>query len=434
MEDLLIQFILFESNMKKTLILLSVTLLFIVTACEENGLELPDNPVANVLKGAITENRTLTADQVWEIDGKTWVESGVTLTIEPGTIIKGRSGVETNASALIIARGGMINAAGTATAPIIFTTIDDNIEVGQLTGTNLTKEDKELWGGLIILGNAPISAENGDTETQIEGIPAEEAYGKFGGTDASDNSGILKYVSIRHGGVSIGDGNEINGLTLGGVGTGTVIDHIEVFATLDDGIEFFGGTVNVTNAIVSYQGDDGIDIDMNYAGEVDNFVVIHGGADTDEGLEIDGPEGSTYTDGLFTLKNGTIISADGAGTPADLKAKAQGNLIDLIFSGYTTGKDVLKLRASYSDNCVNAKEDAFTHLTDTQATLVVSSTNVEGVSVYSGSLADDESPCEVSAADQTAAEGKVIKDINAAGASTATFASWTAVSIKGFLN
>ena len=216
-------------------------------------------------------------------------------------------------------------------SPIIFTSIDDNIELGQLAGTNLDVDNNELWGGLIILGSAPISAENGDTETQIEGIPAEEEYGKYGGDNSTDDSGILKYVSIRHGGVSIGDGNEINGLTLGGVGSGTTIDHVEVFATLDDGIEFFGGTVNVTNAIVSYQGDDGIDIDMNYSGEVDNFMVIHGGADTDEGLEIDGPEGSTHTDGLFTLRNGTIMSADGAGTPADLKARAQGNLIDLVF-------------------------------------------------------------------------------------------------------
>ena len=419
--------------MKKTFILLAASLLFIVTACEEEGGETPTDPEANVLKGAIAENRTLTADQIWEIDGKAWVESGVTLTIEPGTIIKGRSGVETNASALIIARGGMINAAGTAAAPIIFTTIDDNIEIGQLAGTNLDKVDNELWGGLIVLGSAPISAENGDSETQIEGIPADEEYGKYGGSDASDNSGTMRYVSIRHGGVSIGDGNEINGLTLGGVGSGTTIDYVEVFATLDDGIEFFGGTVNVSNAIVSFQGDDGIDIDMNYSGEVNNFVVIHGGADTDEGLEIDGPEGSTYTDGLFTLRNGSVMSADESGTPADLKSKAQGNLIDLVFSGYASGKDVLKVRASYSDNCTTAKTDAFTHLTDATATLVVSSTNVTGVSVYTGSEGDA-GDCTVPTEDQQAAEAKVVNDTNAAGANSAVFASWTAASIKGVLN
>lgn len=418
--------------MKKYLLLLAASLLFIVTACDDEGGETPVDPEANVLKGAIAENRTLTADQIWEIDGKAWVESGATLTIEPGTIIKGRSGVEANASALIIARGGMINAVGTAANPIIFTTIDDNIQVGQLFGTNLEKDDNELWGGLIILGSAPISAENGDTETQIEGIPAEEEYGKYGGSDADDNSGTLKYVSVRHGGVSIGDGNEINGLTLGGVGSGTTIDNVEVFATLDDGIEFFGGTVDVTNAIVSFQGDDGIDIDMNYSGEVDNFVVIHGGADTDEGLEIDGPEGSTYTEGLFTLRNGTIISADEAGTPADLKARAQGNLIDLEFSGYPTGKDVLKVRASYSDNCTTSKTDAFTNLTMAGAKLIVTTTKVVGVSVYTSSEGNA-GDCSVPAQDQQAAEAKVVNDDGAAGANTTTFEGWTAASNAGIL-
>lgn len=278
---------------------------------------------SNVEKsGEISTDETWTADKVYVLKGRVFVSAGATLTIEPGTIIKGAEGTGTNASALIIAKGAKINAQGTAAKPIIFTSVLDNIAVGETMGTNLDETDTGKWGGVIILGDAPTSAENGDTETQIEGIPATETYGAYGGSNAADNSGIFTYVSIRHGGALIGAGNEINGLTLGGVGNGTTINNIEVISNLDDGIEFFGGTVNVDNALVGFQGDDGIDIDMNYSGTVDNFFVI-GGTDSDEGLEIDGPEGSTYTDGLFTLKNGTVTTSVGVGSGSDIKSKAQ---------------------------------------------------------------------------------------------------------------
>jgi hypothetical protein len=208
------------------------------------------------------------------LDNKVVVDEGVTLTIQAGTIVKGLPGENTLASALVVARGGKLLAEGTASRPIIFTAEADNIAVGQTAGTNLEKIDNKLWGGVIVLGSAPISAENGDTETNIEGIPVEEGYGLFGGSDEEDNSGVLKYISIRHGGISIGEGNEINGLTLGGVGNQTLIENVEVYATLDDGIECFGGTVNIDNALVFYQGDDGIDLDMNYSGTISNFGVI----------------------------------------------------------------------------------------------------------------------------------------------------------------
>ncbi len=411
----------------------------VLQACDDGGTENPGNPNEQVLSGAISENRTLTADKIWEIQGKAYVESGVTLTIEPGTIIKGQLGTGSAASALVIARGGKIEAKGTAAAPIIFTSAEDNIQLGQLIGTNLGSEDKELWGGLIILGNAPVSTETDDTEGQIEGIPAEEGFGRYGGTNANDNSGTIEYVSVRHGGVLIVEGNEINGITLGGVGAGTTISNVEVFATLDDGIEFFGGTVNVTNAIVSYQGDDGLDIDQNYAGTVDNFVIYHGGTDTDEGLEIDGPEGETYTEGLFTLQNGLIASLGGVdgGTPADLKSKAQGTIKDVIFSGYEDGDDLLKVRASYSNDCADASEDAWLHLTDASSNvpLKLMNSNFTGIEVYTASKNDDESAdCTVSSDDQTAADNASVPSSGAAGANTTVFASWTAASINGLLD
>jgi len=164
-----------------------------------------------------------------------------------------------------------------------------------------------------------------------------------------------------------------------------------LYATLDDGIEFFGGTVNVTNIIVSHSQDDGLDIDQNYAGTIINFLVQHGGNSTDEGLEIDGPEGSTNTNGLFTLKNGTVLSLGGsdAGTPADLKSKAQGTIDNVIFSGYAAGDDLIKVRASYQNNCADAKTDAFTHLTDASATLKLMTSKFSGVKVYTKHLSQE---------------------------------------------
>ena len=181
---------------------------------------------------------------------------------------------------------------GTAAEPIVFTSVADNIELGQTAGTNLTEDDRGLWGGLILLGNAPVSLDGDAAEAQIEGIPASDTNGLYGGSDPADDSGTVQYVSIRHGGALIGEGNEINGLTLGGVGSGTTIDNVEIVGNVDDGIEFFGGTVNATNLLVWAQGDDGLDIDQAYSGTIDNAVVVQGSI-SDHGLEIDGPEGFT---------------------------------------------------------------------------------------------------------------------------------------------
>ncbi|MCF6361650.1 MAG: hypothetical protein L3J29_12920 [Cyclobacteriaceae bacterium] len=418
--------------MKKLFTLVMLAGIFTFAACTTENEPSPEVLTSEneVISGAITANATWTADNIYELASKVVVEDGITLTIEAGTIIKGRTGVGSLATGLIIARGGKLIAEGTAAKPIIFTSIEDNIKIGQLMGSNLTSEDVEKWGGLIMLGKAPISAENGDTESQIEGIPASDTFGAYGGDVANDNSGSLKYVSVRHGGALIGDGNEINGITLGGVGNGTIMDFIEVYATLDDGIEFFGGTVNVTNVIISHQQDDGIDIDMNYAGTITNFLVQHGGNSTDEGLEIDGPEGSTNTAGLFTLKNGTVKSLGGAdgGTPADLKSNAQGVIDNVIFSGYAVGDDLLKIRASYQNNCADAKTDAFTHLTDVTATLKILNANFGGVSVYT-----KVDGCSVSTTDQTAAEQVAIPSVNAIGADISVFVDWTAASISGEL-
>jgi hypothetical protein len=374
-----------------------------------------------VVTGFVTSNTTWTADKVWILDQKVIVSSGVTLTINPGTIIKGKEGADALASALVIAKGGKINAVGTAAQPIIFTSILDNIQIGQITGTNLTTTDKGKWGGLIILGNAKISASNGDVVSQIEGIPASEAYGSYGGSDDADNSGKLKFVSIRHGGALIGAGNEINGLTLGGVGNGTEISDIEIVANLDDGVEFFGGTVNVTNVICAYGGDDGLDIDQNYAGTITNFIVIED-AESDKGLEIDGTEGTTYVTGLFTLINGSVYSKDGFGRPADLKDKAQGTINDVKFSGFTNNN--LKVRASYQTACGAVKTDACSNMIASTPKLKILTSEHGGIEVYTTSNDGATPPvnCTVWSSDQSAATA-IGTSIAALGVSNSTF-SW----------
>ena len=293
----------------------------------------------------INKSGFIESDELWEkeciyiLNNKVVVPSGVTLTIEAGTIIKGTSGTGSLASALIIAQGGKIIAAGSASEQIVFTSTADNITVGESYGSNLDQNNRGLWGGLIVLGYAPSSFPGDVDALQIEGIPAEDSWGLYGGNDPNDNSGILKYISIRHGGALIGEGNEINGLTLGGVGAGTEIDNIEVVGNVDDGIEFFGGTVDASNLLVWAQGDDAIDIDQAYSGTIDN-VIVHLGDISDHAFEIDGPEGSL--NGSFILKNASIFGngITENGEYADYRSNAMGSTSGVFASGFPEGKDV----------------------------------------------------------------------------------------------
>lgn len=306
---------------------------------DDDGMTTDDiMGVDSTLSGQITSDMTLTADTVWELDGRVTVTNGATLTIEPGTVIKAFAGQNASASALIIARGAQIQANGTAAQPIIMTSTADGIQPGETVGT-LDENARGLWGGLIVLGNAPISEDGDVTATQIEGIPADDTNGLYGGDDPADNSGSIQYVSIRHGGTNIGEGNEINGLTLGGVGTGTVVNHVEVVANVDDGVEFFGGTVNASNLLVWAQGDDGLDIDQSYSGTITNSVVIQGDI-SDHAMEIDGPEGSLQ--GAFTLDSITLIGNVNAsnGEYADYRDGAIGASNNVFATGFPSGKDV----------------------------------------------------------------------------------------------
>lgn len=216
----------------------------------------------------------MTNDNIYLLDGFVFVEEGSVLNIQEGTVIKGKAVPTTghNASALIISQGGKIFAEGSSTNPIIFTAEVDDVN----NPDDLTFADKGLWGGVIILGKASVNTTSGTG--QIEGIPSSEPRGLYGGgatPDDDDNSGIMRYVSIRHGGDEIGAGNEINGLTMGAVGRGTTIEYIEVFANVDDSFEWFGGTVNTRYLVSAFPGDDSFDYDEGWTANNQFWFAIH---------------------------------------------------------------------------------------------------------------------------------------------------------------
>lgn len=253
------------------------------------------------------DNITWTADTEYLLDGFVYVEAGATLNIEAGTVIKAREIPSSNdlASTLVIARGGTINAIGTSDAPIIFTTELDDVE----DATDLAPTDRGLWGGLILLGNATI-VNDGQLEEVVEGLPADDARSLFGGNDDNDSSGRISFISIRHGGAELAPGEEINGLTLGAVGSATQIDHVEVYANSDDGIEWFGGTVDVKYAAVSFCGDDAFDWDLGWRGRGQYFFGLTGDDDGDNSAEMDGakPDAGTPPSNPYIL-NATYIGA-----------------------------------------------------------------------------------------------------------------------------
>jgi hypothetical protein len=310
---------------------------FVLASCEKEDPVTPEPTPSTgnvIVTSNISSSTTWTSDKVYQLGGRITVLDGVTLTIEPGTIIKGEAGTGANATALLVARGGKLIADGDADAPIIFTSVADeitpaDIAAGNFGSPNLDPTINGLWGGVIVLGKARISASNEDsgedlTEVQIEGIPTSDPNGLYGGTEDADDSGIIRYVSIRHGGANIGAGNEINGLTLGGVGSTTIVEHIEVVANQDDGIELFGGTVNVSNCMFWNIGDDAVDTDQSWAGTLDNFVIITPSGNC---FELDGPEG-TYVAG-HVIRNGSVIASSEDVTSQDLINTDDNSVVDL---------------------------------------------------------------------------------------------------------
>jgi hypothetical protein len=333
----------------------------------------------------ITEDTTWTADNDYIIGEPIFVANGATLTIEPGTTVYGFEDIDAGTfGSIVVTRGSKVMAEGTKENPIVFTALDARTE-------ELTLEDSSLWGGLIILGNAilndagnPIIQPDAPVlnEREIEGFPAggNDDFIKYGGLDDDDNSGVLKYVSIQYGGFEFQQDEEINGLTLGAVGRGTTIEYVEVFNNSDDGVEFFGGTVDVKHMVMAFNEDEQFDIDQGYrgrgqflfsigknVGNGSNFGGEHDGGDSpDKTLEPfarnsfynvtyvgsgAGDDGNPQDNGGFRLKdnyagqyhNSIFMDFNGAAVRIDDDAtKARVNDGDLAFRnntwfGFSTG-------------------------------------------------------------------------------------------------
>lgn len=330
---------------------------------------------------------TFTNDKVWILDGLVFVNEGQTLTIEAGTVIRGVSGDGENASALVVARGAQINAEGTSSAPIIFTSTTDKLD-----GTDDITSRGE-WGGLIVLGNASLNSSPG--ETAIEGIATTETRGLYGGSDDTDNSGTLKYISIRHGGTDIGSGNEINGLTLGGVGSGTTIEYIEVIANKDDGIECFGGTPQIKYLVLSNCGDDSFDYDEGYRGKNQFVLAVQDVNEGDRLGEHDGgtdPETATpYAHPVFY--NATYI---GRGISAGKRTltfrdNAGGEYRNSVFMNQGNGIDVEKL-ASGEDSYARFVAGELVIANNVFYEVAVAGTAATAADVFTVSFGDDVTP------------------------------------------
>jgi hypothetical protein len=238
--------------MKKLLTILLALGLF---SCEKNlgGEEGPINvPSTTTLTGNINTTTTLTSDKVWTLKGYVYVTDGAKLIIQPGTTIVSDLGEK---GALCIERGSQIIAEGTQSKPIIFT-----------SGKPVGERSPGDWGGIVILGRAKT---NRASEPTIEG-----GIGRpYGGTNDFDNSGVLKFVRIEYAGIAAMPNSEINALTLGGVGNGTIIENVQTVYANDDAFEFFGGTVNAKNLYAYATADDDFDFDFGYTGTITNGVA-----------------------------------------------------------------------------------------------------------------------------------------------------------------
>lgn len=219
------------------------------------------------------QSKTWTAGNTYILMEKVFVEEGATLTIEPGVVVKAVPTTGAAAAALIICRGGKIYAEGTRQNPIVFTALaDDLLPRGQsaFDVVNATGQ----WGGVVILGKARTNMEGGTGH--IEGINVTDARGTFGGTDDNDNSGVFRYASIRFAGMEVSPDVELNGLTMGAVGDGTIIEYVEVYNNSDDGFEWFGGSVNTRYLVTVNMGDDGFDYDVGFRGRGQFWCALMG--------------------------------------------------------------------------------------------------------------------------------------------------------------
>ncbi|HVR42699.1 MAG TPA: hypothetical protein VMS56_04575 [Thermoanaerobaculia bacterium] len=292
------------------------------------------------VSGTISSSTTWTADRRYILSDFVGVSAGATLTIEPGTVIYGGDGRAT----LFVQRGATIMADGTARRPIVFTS-------PQKVGDRAQRD----WGSVVIFGRAPINEPGG--EAFMEGLPSQSAYA-FGGSDPADSSGVFRYVRLEFGGFPIEQNQEINGLTLAGVGTGTTVEYVQVLHNKDDAFEFFGGTVNARYLIAVASADDSIDWDLGYQGSI-QYVAIVKRAENDENDSNFFIEGDGHPQQFeLTPKSSPVVSnvtAYGAARPdvgaygAVLRRGTAGRIYNSIVTGSRRAPVTIRDDASFAN-------------------------------------------------------------------------------------
>ncbi len=328
--------------MKKFLLALSAFALIATVSCKKTEPTEPkgpeEDPNGYTLSTDITSDRTLVAGKTYTLSNLVYVKNGATLTIQEGVTIKAAKGK----NALVVTRGAKINAVGTESSPIVFTSGEAAPSYGD-------------WGGIVILGKATVnSVFNGQSGTgEIEGgVNNSNGDGLYGGNDDNDNSGKLKYVRIEYGGYPFQPDKELNSLTLGGVGRGTEIDYVQCSYGYDDAFEMFGGTVNLKH-IIAYKGlDDEFDCDNGYRGTV-QFAIsvrdkdradISGSNGFEQDNDASGSETAPFTAPIFA--NVTLIGPmQDANTTihkdfkraAHLRRNSRTSIYNSILMGYPTG-------------------------------------------------------------------------------------------------
>lgn len=274
-----------------------------------------------VLSGEINEDITLTKNTQWILSGGVFIggdkTNSATLTINPGTHIFGQQG----ADYLWIRRGSKIMSEGTPDSPVVMS--------GPLQQT------AGEWGGLVLAGNAPVNGCNEGVElceVAFEAVTSET----YGGNEPTDNSGVLKYTQILFAGFAVRPDEELNGLTLTGVGSGTVIDYVHVHAGLDDGIEMFGGTAQMKHIVLSHIGDDSLDWGIGWTGKAQYVLVDQAIDDGDRGIEADnnGDNPDLAPRSLPTLNNMTMIGSAAGSQGALLRRGTGAHIMNSVFTGF----------------------------------------------------------------------------------------------------
>ena len=262
--------------------------------------------IQEVPASEITVDTTWRADTVYLLKGKVFVSAGVRLTVEAGTLIRGEEG-----SALIVRSGGTLSARGTATNPVVFTS-------SKPPGSRTPGD----WGGVTMLGNARV---NGDPAPRIEGLPESDNV-IYGGNQDTGSCGNLQYVRIEFAGEDFEKDKELNGLTLAGCGSGTIVDYVQIHLGKDDGLEIFGGTVDVRHLVITRSQDDGLDLDKGWRGR-GQFIVIQqdNSADSNSAMEISSLKGDP--DGGDPQTKFVIYNVTMVGPNTSLAAKVNGVLM-----------------------------------------------------------------------------------------------------------